>query len=412
MYFNSLVELKWINMLAPKIFYRKLDSILSRIGKEKSHKDFLFSILKEIENTFGDDLHIKNGRLYEKNGEEYDLVSAISENIEDGIAKSLLLESEPVIELLKYGTYIFDNTLLTIDRKLNGKANYSVPAAIVINNSLYSWIFIYELQSGWIREEIELCFNAVRSALNQRLFSDEMKNELTQAAMIQKSLLPQNPPQFEGYCILGKTLQADLVGGDLFDYYFINENTLGIAVGDASGHGLPAALLVRDVVTGMRMGFEDKDDMVNTFKKLNRVIYKSVYSTRFISLVYCELEKSGNINYINAGHPPPLLINKNRIKELASTGLIFGAIPEIELHKSSAKLEKGDFLVLFTDGVIEKTNRRGNEFGLKRLKELLYVNKEKSPQDLLNLVFDEISNFSKIIKQEDDITVVLVNRLG
>ena len=95
--------------------------------------------------------------------------------------------------------------------------------------------------------------------------------------------------------IAGFSKPAELVGGDLFDYFNFDNEEFGVCIGDASGHGLPAALLVRDVVTGLRMGLEKQMKMVYTFKKLNNVIYRSVYSTRFISLFYAEIQKDGNL---------------------------------------------------------------------------------------------------------------------
>jgi len=107
-----------------------------------------------------------------------------------------------------------------------------------------------------------------------------------------------------------------------------------VAVGDASGHGLPAALLVRDVVTGLRMGVEKEAKMAEAMEKLNRIIHRSTLSTRFVSLFYGAIESNGNFRYVNAGHPPPILVNGSRIKRLKATGTILGAVPEISLHRS------------------------------------------------------------------------------
>ena len=186
--------------------------------------------------------------------------------------------------MLKSKTYIFDNPLLTIDKGINNQSEYKIPAAIVIGNSEFSWILVFELKSGWIREEIELCFNAVRTMLNYRFLTEASQNDIEKAANIQKSLLPSVAPQFPKLSVAGFSQPAELVGGDLYDYFDFDQEVFGVCIGDASGHGLPAALLVRDVVTGLRMGLEKHMKMVYTFKKLNNVIYRSVYSTRFVSL--------------------------------------------------------------------------------------------------------------------------------
>ncbi len=399
-------------MIEPKIFYRKLDFLLNKIGQEKSHKDFLLNIVYEIENTFGDDLHIKNGKVYQRLNEDFEIVESGDKDKSNSLDNILYAESEPIKALLKNGTYIFDDMSFSINSKQNGKIEYAIPAALTVDNSEDSWIFIFELKSGWVREEIEFCLNAVRTALNQRLFADLLKNELTQAALIQKSLLPSHAPDFRGYKISGRAQQAELVGGDIFDYHHFDNDVLGVSIGDAGGHGLPAALLVRDVVTGMRMGLEEGGKMVNTFKKLNRVIYRSVFSTRFISLFYCEIEINGKINFVNAGHPPPVLFKfkSGVIKELESTGLIFGALQEIDLEQSHVFMEQNDILLLYTDGIIERLNRKNEEFGIERLKAIISENKEKSPDDLIDLIFNKAQEFGRRKKWKDDVTLVVVKK--
>jgi len=177
--------------------------------------------------------------------------------------------------------------------------------------------------------------------------------------------------------IAGRSQPAELVGGDLYDYFNFDEDGFGVCIGDASGHGLPAALLVRDVVTGLRMGLEKHMKMVYTFKKLNNVIYQSVYSTRFISIFYAEIEKDGIIQFVNAGHPAPILFDGNKFSELESTGLIFGALPEIQLTRGFAQITPGSVLVLYTDGIIERKSPTIEDFSIDRLKEVIKANYKK-----------------------------------
>ncbi len=396
-------------MLDPKIFYRKLDSILSKIGLEKSGKDFLFLIVNELEKTFGEDLKISNGRIYEERGNEYVLVSQLSESLKK-VAQQIPASSNALQALLKTKTYIFDNPSLTIDKSVNSHKEYRIPAAILIRGTEATWIFIFDLKSGWIREEIEFCLNAVRTVLNYRLVSEAAKNEVEQAAHIQQSLLPAVPPEFQGFKIAGHSQPAELVGGDLYDYFNFDNEVLGVTIGDASGHGLPAALLVRDVVTGLRMGLEKHMKMVYTFKKLNKVIYQSVYSTRFISLFYAEIEKDGEVLFVNAGHPSPLLYNGKNFTELESTGLIFGALPEIQLSRGYAVMKPGDVLILYTDGIIERKNSSLEEFSLERLKKVIANSYEKSPIEIKDEIFNASFNFADGAEWEDDATLVVIKR--
>ena len=392
-------------MIEPKEFYRKLDSLLSKINMVKSGSDFLFTIVKELGKTFGNDLHIG------KNGDEYILVSSLSRQENVDIEASLSINSNTVQSILNSKTYIFDNPVFGTDIKSSPQREYAIPAAIIVHNQVQNWILLFELKSGWVREEIEFCLNAVRAVLNYRLLSESIKNEYEQAFLIQKSLLPTSSPKIPGYQIAGNSQQAELVGGDLFDYYKFNEEEFGFCIGDASGHGIPAALMARDVIIGLRMGLENQMKMVHTLKKLNRVIYQSVYSTRFISLFYAEMETNGTLFYVNAGHPSPIMVYNNEVTELESTGLVFGALPEIDLRRSYIEIYPDSVLVLFSDGIVERQNTVGEEFGLALLKDVIIKNSDLDAEEIVNAIFLAANKFGGKRKWKDDATVVVIKRI-
>jgi len=398
-------------MIEPKLFYRKLDSILTTIGQEKSGKDLIFSIVDELENTFGNDLRIGNGRIYERIGDEYVLIMENQDSPKKVIKKKITVDSQAIQSILKSKTYIFDDPSLTIDLGMSPTHEYSIPAALTVHSPEKRWIFVFELKSGWIREEIEFCLNAVRTAMNSRLFSESIENEMQQAVHIQQSLLPP-APEIEGYEIAAGSIAAELVGGDLYDFFQFDGGDFGFCIGDASGHGLPAALMVRDVVTGLRMGIEKHMKMDYTLKKLNSVIQQSVYSTRFISLFYAEMDHNGNLFYVNAGHPSPVVINGSRHRELESTGLVIGALPEIEISRAYSFIEPGSTLVLYSDGIIERKNVLEQEFGVDSLIQAVKKNQKKNAQEILKAVFDAALNFGKSDKWQDDATLVIVKRLN
>ncbi len=397
-------------MIEPKIFYRKLDIIQNKIGKNKSGKDFLFDIAQELEVVFGNDLHIGKGIIYEQVEDEYILISEVEEDYTYA-SESIDVTNKAIEVLSKNKVYIFNNTKLMFPGWENLTSDYKIPAAIRVSSIENSWIFLFELKEGWEREEIEFCLNAVRTALKFRLISDSVQNEMEQAVHIQKSLLPENAPDKGGYDIAGRSIPAELVGGDIYDYFEFDDSSFGFCIGDASGHGLPAALLARDAITGLRMGLEKQMKMVYTLKKLNHVIYKSVFSTRFISLFYGELEDDGNLFFVNAGHPAPLLFKNDEIKELESTGIVFGALPEIELRRSFVRIEKGSLLLLFSDGIFERANSSGIQYGLDRLQRIVKKNLSKSSKEIINIIFDDVKIFGNNKSLEDDATIVILKRL-
>ena len=312
-------------MLEPKDFYRKMDALLVRIGKGSDSKRYLPSIMKALEGTFGADLHIGNGRIYVEDGGTFVLVDRTGDV---GLGRRVPADSEAAQRVLTHGSYIYDDPG---DATFEGAGDArAVPAAFAVVPGLNRrWIFAYDLQEGWVREEVQLCMNAVRAAVNYRLSLETIKSGLEQAAEIQRSLLPKRAPQVEGFELAERSQPAEVVGGDLFDYLPFSDEIFGVSIGDASGHGLPAALLVRDVVTGLRMGMEEEMKIVYTFQKLNRVIHRSMLSSRFVSLFYSEVERNGNLLYVNAGHPPPLLVCGQEVQELARTGMILGALSDL-----------------------------------------------------------------------------------
>ena len=140
------------------------------------------------------------------------------------------------------------------------------------------------------------------------------------------------------------------------------------------------------------------------------MIHRSVYSTGFISLFYAEIETNGNLFYVNAGHPSPILLNDETILELESTGIIFGALSEIDLKRSYQKLIPGSVLVLFTDGILEREDIYGEEFGQGRLKDVIIKNQTKDAEVILSEIFIATNDFGNKTKWKDDATVVVIKR--
>ncbi|MFQ5675029.1 MAG: PP2C family protein-serine/threonine phosphatase [bacterium] len=397
-------------MLAPKIFYRDFDELLEKIRQNASGKNFIDTILVEIQNNFQETLKIGSLRLYEDRGDFFVLTKIIGEQRSNSYQKKISITDEAVQKVLRNGNYIYDEAKASIAPEMRTQDDYAIPAAIVIRTPEERWIVVFELKEGWMREEVIFSLNAIRSALNQRLFADAIETELEQAAQIQRSLLPNHTPTLPGYQIAGRSQATEIVGGDLFDYFEFDDEMLGVCIGDASGHGIPAALLVRDVVIGLRMGLEKHMKMVHTLEKLNRVIYRSTYSSRFVSLFYCELEKEGHMIFVNAGHPAPFLVLGDNAADLQATGLILGAVPDITLHRAYNHMKPGAVLVLYSDGLFERENSKGELFQINRLKEVVIQNQSKSAEEIVEIVFDEVYKFGDGSNWDDDSTLVIIKR--
>jgi phosphoserine phosphatase RsbU/P len=390
-----------------KEYYRKLDTFLSEIY-QIGEGNVLSTVLEELANDLGRDLNIRNGRLYELDDDKYVLIRTVNiESIPEREKKLSLLD--PAVNLLLlHGCYIFDNP--EYELKLQKETSATLVGFSVLREEEI-WLLIFEVQEGWDREEIEFSFNTIKKVLHARISSEHFTSSLHQAKLIQRSLLPNKAPEITGFDIYGKSIPTDIVGGDMYDYMDFKDGHFGIAIGDASGHGLPAALLVRDVVTGLRMGLEKEMKITPVLEKLNRVIHRSTLSTSFTSLFYGEVETNGDIVYANAGHPPPILVNGDNIEMLERGGTILGPLPEIKLQRGFAYLKPNSFLVLFSDGLIERQNVLGEHFDISRLIELMIKNQKLSAQELVEHIIDAAYIFGNQSKWKDDLTVVVVKRV-
>jgi sigma-B regulation protein RsbU (phosphoserine phosphatase) len=399
-------------VIQPKDLYRKLAALLENIDEGRTKDDFLFSVLAKFENSFAKDLHITNGRLYAEDHDQFLLMNAPNRQESAHLEGTIALDAEAAQLVIRNGSYIYNDPTLSINNQISMQREYTLPAAFTVRNPNRRWIFVFALERGWVREEVEFCLNAVRALLNFRLHSDAMTNDVQQAAVIQQSLLPSSPPYIAGYETAGRSQPAEVVGGDFFDFSVFDDDVFSVAIGDASGHGLPAALLVRDVVTGLRMGVEKEMKMAEAMQKLNRVIHRSTLSARFISLFYGEIESTGDIFYVNAGHPPPLLVHGSQVKQLKATGTILGAISEISLHRASTSFAPGAVLVLYSDGLLERRNDADEEFGLARLEKLIVQQQQKSAGKILEEIYQAVFAFGKQVQWQDDVTAVVIKKSG
>ncbi|HHS14351.1 MAG TPA: hypothetical protein ENN03_11380 [bacterium] len=396
-------------MIEPKIFYRELDSMLDAIRQEKSDKNFFQNILRALHQKFASGLNLANSHIFERRGDAFVRLKSCHE-IKASIVTTFSINNDWVEEVLKKGAVIFNNPSAGKSLGLNHGEAMTV-AAIHIHNPVRRWMFIFELNEGWIWDETMLFLNAMRTALNYRLFDEMMRNDLKAAEQIQKSLLPSTFPKIEGYDIFAHSQPAELVGGDFYDFFLWDEKDFGVSLGDASGHGVPAALLVRDVVIGLRMGLAKELRLVHTLKKLNQVIQQSTYSTNFVSIFVGEIESGGHLFYVNAGHPPPFIIQGEISHELPATGITLGFMPEIELQRSYRYLEPGSILVLYSDGIAERQNSLEEQFELPRLKRLVSNNQHKSAKEIVKLIFDTVYDFGSQSPWEDDATLAVIKRL-
>jgi sigma-B regulation protein RsbU (phosphoserine phosphatase) len=249
----------------------------------------------------------------------------------------------------------------------------------------------------------------------------ELRKDVISMGELQRRIMP-HPSEaivFGDFDIYGKTLPLAIVGGDFYDFVDLQgkfgiENRIGLIIADASGHGLSAAMIIRDFNTAIYTGiafqsYYERETTPLLFTKINRRLYYSSQPNQFISAFYGEQHLDGLLKYINAGHLAPILVKQNdEILELCQGGPVLGAVYDFggEYQVGSIMVEPGDVLVLFTDGLLEAANKKGEEFGPHRLIETIQRNRAKTSHQIFSSIVSRVKRFRHHIS--DDLTLIVV----
>ena len=240
-----------------------------------------------------------------------------------------------------------------------------------------------------------------------------MSKELDQAAHIQMGLLPSEPPKVAGMDIFGSTAPCRTVGGDYYDYLEFPDGKIGMLVGDVAGKGMPASLLMSSLQARVKVLFEEGDRLAEKITRLNKATTAHTPDNRFITFFMTVADPAtGELVFTNAGHNPPVLVRaKGGFELLAGGGMILGILPMAEYSEVRAKMEPGDTLVLFSDGVTEAVNPSDEDFGETRLAELVASLHDRPAREIVHAVHAEVARFTQGAPPADDITVVVARRL-
>ncbi|MBM3288144.1 MAG: PP2C family protein-serine/threonine phosphatase [Candidatus Eisenbacteria bacterium] len=394
-----------------KALYRKLDRILGQIERSEDISAMLERILESLITGFKDELGFESGRLYKRDGEDFYLCCRYGTSKGAPIGFRLPRDYPAHERTLAEGLVIIRPGEPGFDKEIEDAIGVTSTFAAIAVGRGSAYVFAFSIRGEIKEENILYSLGAVRHVVNLKLEQQKLTGILEESREIQESLLPSGPPAFAGYDIDGRSRPTEIVGGDLFDYIRLGETLLGVAIGDASGHGLPAALMARDVVTGLRMGLHADLKVVRVIERLNEVIHQATLSSKFISLFYGELETNGTLIYCNAGHNPPLLRKGDSIVELDRGGLILGPRRGARYDRGYVQLDSGDTVALFTDGLVEHESPAGEPFGEERLQNLLYAHAEATARELVDAVFAAVDAHARGKPQKDDMTAVVIRRL-
>jgi serine phosphatase RsbU (regulator of sigma subunit) len=383
-----------VNILEPKQFHRRLEAIFENLNTS-GHNEWLTQLfLSAFRSYLAEDLHICAIHLYDTTGDPAELLSSWG-------------KSMPSVELLireRKNQEIFP---WFVDR--TGSRAIILPFGDR-PDLLLAFFWDDRVDRDLFNTYLASYFSSLHYALLQHFRKLKLQDALEEAREIQLSLLPFEPPCLKGFDIAARTIPARTVGGDVYDFFPLNNEIVTLVIADAAGHGLPAALQARDVITGLRMGIEKRTALDHVIQKLNRVIHRSGLVSRFVSLVVGELHADGSFFYINAGHPAPIWMSNSQWTKLQTSGMILGPRFDQNYKTGYIQMQMGDSLLFYTDGILEHTSRNGTEFGVEGLTECLQSCKNDSAEKSIEYLYETLRNYGAGEPFHDDASVLLVKR--
>ena len=274
-------------------------------------------------------------------------------------------------------------------------------------------IFIHRIVEGKIAEEwvgnMSLSELLRRQRLEQEISERErVEQELQVARSIQQASLPKEVPELEGWHISPYYQPAREVGGDFYDFLELPSGQLGLIVGDATGKGVPAALVMASARSMLRavaqaLGSSSPGDVLG---RVNDALFTDIPPNMFVTCFYAILDlNSGSLTYANAGHDLPYLHRSGTAEELRARGMPLGLMPGMSYEEKEITLEAGESALFYSDGLVEAHDPKGEMFGFPRLRELMAEHGDK--RSLGDLLLEELYSFTgEEWKQEDDITLL------
>ncbi len=267
-------------------------------------------------------------------------------------------------------------------------------------------------------EDLEVTINktldeivSIRRWLSEHDQLVSIQHDLNISRDIQQAILPKKFPPFPdepGFDIYASMIAANEVGGDFYDFFLIDKHRLGFVIGDVSGKGISAAIFMAVSRTLIRATGLKGDSVSECMRYVNNLLCKESVSSMFVTVFYGILNtQTGEIEYVNAGHNPPYIVSSGGISKVEMTnGLALGVSDDFNFQSKKLQMNKGDKLLLFTDGVIEAFNEEETAYSEDRFENFLNEKRKLSVESLIKKSFDEVNDFAGSAPQSDDITLL------
>jgi sigma-B regulation protein RsbU (phosphoserine phosphatase) len=244
------------------------------------------------------------------------------------------------------------------------------------------------------------------------LEKQRMEQELALGREIQSQLFPAPPCDLAGTELAAFSLPCYEVGGDYYDFIELPNGDLGLAIGDVSGKGVAAALIMSSLQAALRVAAPLEDDLPELVRRLNALVYRNTHARKYVTFFLGRYTPSnGMLRYVNAGHNPAFVVSPDGLVELDSTGRPIGIFPECSYEEGTVHLRPGSTLFLYTDGLNEAAGPDDNEFGMDRLRDLVAAQRGCATSDIPARVLEAVTAFERGAKATDDKTIVVVRRV-
>jgi serine phosphatase RsbU (regulator of sigma subunit) len=400
------------------------NALLLEVGKKISATLDLSEVLDTIIDSVNQLVTYNAGGIFLIDSEKKQLRRMITRGYDNEVLDKLVLKLDRGI----YGRVIRNNQPSIINDVKKNKDYFSVrkntnsQLTVPLSNG-EDVLGVMALESDQINhftpadKELLMTFasQVVIAIENAQLFEASMQkrrleSELVVASKVQKALLPEKPPEIPGLKITFLNIPSQIVGGDFYDIFKLGPNKLAVAIGDVSGKGAPASILMAMLYAGFRSLLKIIYPVVEVVARLNNLITDTTaegyYATFFFGIYNHE---SHEFTYSNAGHNPPLLLHRDgSVDRLEKGGIVLGFLKDQEYHQETVSLNNGDFLVLFTDGITEVMNSQGEEFGDERLIKFIQENRDKNLVEIKKLLIEELNRFSAREELADDATIAII----
>ncbi len=236
-------------------------------------------------------------------------------------------------------------------------------------------------------------------------------DELSAGRAVQTAFMPPENPEVPGWSLWLYSRPANSVGGDMVDLIPIDEINYGVVLGDVSGKELGAALYMVKLQSTLRALAADFTSLSKLGSKINKIFHRDSESNRFATMVYIALKREkGNLKILNAGHLPPIILSGGELVEMAKGSPAIGIKSTSRYREDSLNLEKGDYLIIYSDGVSEAINTEGEFYGTDRFKDNLMANKDLPPKEMGDNIITAVNNFVGTNKFYDDLSIVILKR--